>query len=87
MKEGKQAGFSYGVNKDSKEDTTNKCSFIIGLNFGEATALRLYLERNLGRIFDVMDIPHTDGSHPPAKKKPTEEEAPSKNADILDEEW
>jgi hypothetical protein len=45
------------------------------------------LERNLGRIFDVMDIPHTDGSHPPAKKKPTEEEAPSKNADILDEEW
>ena len=88
MKEGKQAGFSYGVNKDSKEDSTNKSSFIIGLTFGEATALRIYLERNLGKIFDVMDTPHTDGSHPPAKKpaKKTEEPA-SENSDILDEEW
>ena len=76
------------VNKDSKEDSTNKSSFIIGLTFGEATALRIYLERNLGKIFDVMDTPHTDGSHPPAKKpaKKTEEPA-SENSDILDEEW
>ena len=84
MKEGKQAGFSYGVNKDSKEDSSNKSSFIIGLNFGEATALRLYLERNLGKIFDVMDTPNTESSHSSPKPKKRE---PEEDADILDEEW
>ena len=35
-----------------------------------------------------MDAPHTDGSHPPAKKPAKKAEEPaSENSDILDEEW
>jgi hypothetical protein len=37
---GEQVGFSYGVNKEDKEDSTNKSSFIIAFNFGEAVVLR-----------------------------------------------
>ena len=84
MKEGKQAGFSYGVTKDSKEDSTNKVSFIIGLNFGEARALRIYLEMNLSKIFEVMDIPSDN-----VKSQPTPEPEPqtpdSDSSDALDE--
>lgn len=87
MRDGKQAGFSYGVNKDSKEDSANKTSFIIGLNFGEATALRIYLERNLAKIFDVMDTPAPNSSpdHPPA---PTKENSESNETDDLNiDDW
>ena len=34
LKDGKQIGFSYSVNKESKEDSTDKTNFIIGFNFG-----------------------------------------------------
>ena len=37
---GEQKGFSYSVNKEDKEDSTNKSSFIIGFTFGEAVVLR-----------------------------------------------
>ncbi len=37
---GDQVGFSYSVNKEDKEDSTNKTSFIIGFTFGEGIVLR-----------------------------------------------
>jgi hypothetical protein len=91
MKEGKQAGFSYGVTKDSKEDSTNKTSFIIGLNFGEATSLRIYLERNLVKIFDAMDAPAPNSNvpdHPPASPKENNKSDKSGETDDLNiDDW
>ena len=37
---GEQIGYSYSVNKEDKEDSTNKTSFIIGFTFGEGVVLR-----------------------------------------------
>ena len=37
---GEQVGFSYAVNKEDKDDSTNKTSFIIGFTFGEGVVLR-----------------------------------------------
>jgi len=37
---GEQVGFSYAVNKEDKDDSTNKASFIIGFTFGEGVVLR-----------------------------------------------
>ena len=37
----------YGVNKENKEDSTDKTSFIIGFTFGEARLLKQYLIKAL----------------------------------------
>ena len=42
-KENKQIGFSYSINKEDKEDSTNKFGFIIGFNYGEGRLLKEYL--------------------------------------------
>jgi len=58
-REGKQVGFSYGVNKESKEDSTDKTSFIIGFTFGEARLLKEYLLKSLNESF-VFYTPRVD---------------------------
>lgn len=85
MRDGKQAGFSYGVSKDSKEDSTNKTSFIIGLNFGESAALKLYLEQSLCKIFEIMDIPTSTPDHPPAPIK--DNSSPNETDDLNIDDW
>ena len=50
-RDGKQVGFSYGVNKENKEDSTDKTSFIIGFTFGEARLLKQYLIKALESSF------------------------------------
>tara|TARA_Y100001963_G_C6750892_1_gene434164 strand:- start:405 stop:923 length:519 start_codon:yes stop_codon:yes gene_type:complete len=50
-RDGKQIGFSYGVNKENKEDSTDKSSFIIGFTFGEARLLKQYLMKALDSSF------------------------------------
>ena len=55
-REGKQIGFSYGVNKENKEDSTDKASFIIGFTFGEARLLKQYLLKALDDSF-VFYVP------------------------------
>jgi hypothetical protein len=50
-RDGKQVGFSYGVNKENKEDSTDKTSFIIGFTFGEARLLKQYLIKALDSSF------------------------------------
>ena len=51
--EGPQVGFSLTVNKESKEDSTNKKNFAMGFDYAEAMELRLLLEYLVGRSFDL----------------------------------
>lgn len=55
MRDGKQVGFSYLVTKESKEDSTNKVSFIIGFDFAELTLLREQLSFLLHESFRLTD--------------------------------
>ena len=54
--EGKvQKGFSFRVTRESKEDSTNKTSFVIGLSFPEAKLLREHLSYLLQEAFLIND--------------------------------
>jgi hypothetical protein len=55
MKNNEQIGFSYSVNKESKEDSTDKTNFIIGFNFPEARLLREHLSYLLRKNFEADD--------------------------------
>ena len=53
MKDGAQVGYSFMVTKSSKEDSTNKTSFVIGLSFPEGRLLREYLSFLLKKSFEA----------------------------------
>jgi hypothetical protein len=55
LKDGHQVGFSYSVNKEDKEDSTNKANFIIGLTYPEARMLKQYLIYSLNSMFEQQD--------------------------------
>ena len=82
-KENKQVGFSFSINKESKEDSTDKSSFVIGLLFPEARMLKEYLSFSIKRIFEknVYQGKNNKGDSP-------KKEQPSPDNDPLDEqEW
>jgi len=56
-KTGEQKGFSYAVNKEGKEDSTDKVSFIIGLTFPEARLLKEFLSALLQKTFENSTAP------------------------------
>ena len=51
IKDDKQLGFSYTVNKESKEDSTDKSGFVIGFKYPEARLLKQYLINALNKSF------------------------------------
>lgn len=58
IRDEKQVGFSYLVTKESKEDSTNKVSFIIGFDFAELLLLREHLTFLLQASFGLSDAGH-----------------------------
>ena len=52
MKDGAQIGHSFMVTKSSKEDSTNKVSFVIGFNFAEGRILKEQLQFLLAKSFE-----------------------------------
>jgi len=50
-----QKGFSFRVTRESKEDSTNKQSYVIGLTFPEAKLLREHLVYLLSESFSITD--------------------------------
>lgn len=72
-----QKGFSFSVNKQDKEDSTSKSSFLIGLTFPEARLLKNDLSVILNETFawpksreDAAPIDGT-GFNPPANEAPS----------------
>ena len=53
LKEGNQVGHSFMITKSSKEDASNKTSFVIGLNFPEGRLLKENLTFLLNRSFEA----------------------------------
>jgi hypothetical protein len=49
---GEQIGFSFSVNKQDVDDSTNKVGFIIGFNFGEGRYLKEFLMYLLNQKFN-----------------------------------
>jgi hypothetical protein len=56
IKDDKQVGFSYVVNKTDKQNSENKQSYLIGLYFNEARLLRQFLSYALDSIFESQRI-------------------------------
>lgn len=75
VKDGNQVGHSFMITKSSKEDSTNKNSFIIGLNFAEGRLLREHLIFLLGKSFE------TEMKNMASKAKDSEPTPPSPSHD------
>lgn len=56
IKDDKQVGFSYSVQKESKENSENKQSYLIGFYFNEARLLKEFLRHSLSSIFEAQRI-------------------------------
>ena len=56
MKDDKQVGFSYAVNKEDKQNSENKQSYLIGFYFNEARLLREFLGYALNSVFEAQRI-------------------------------
>jgi len=56
IKDDKQVGFSYSVNKESKENIENKQSFLLGFYFSEARLLKEFLAHSLQSIFKTQEV-------------------------------
>ena len=69
MRDNKQVGFSYSVNKEDKEDSTSKANFIIGLDYGEARLLKEYLTYSLASMFKAQDVEQANTSERAAKNR------------------
>ena len=84
LKDGKQIGFSYSVNKESKEDSTDKTNFIIGFNFAEGRLLREQLSYLLCKHFEANDQNASAFSSSVKKEAPPKSQ-PQKG-ELLDED-
>jgi len=56
IKEDKQVGYSYSVNKEDKQNSENKQSYLIGFYFNEAILIREFLKFALTSIFHQQEI-------------------------------
>ena len=51
IKDDKQLGFTLKVNREAKDDSTDKSMFLIGFNFSEACLLKEYISYGLRQCF------------------------------------
>ena len=65
---GEQKGFSYSINKEAKEDSTDKVGCVIGLTFPEARLLKEYLCAVLQKTFENTAAPAENNSRPQPKQ-------------------
>ena len=56
IREEKQVGFSYSVNKEDKQNVENKQSYLIGFYFNEARLLKEFLIYSLNSVFQTQRI-------------------------------
>lgn len=82
MRDGDQIGFSYSVNKESKEDSTDKTNFIIGFNFPEARLLRENLSHLLRKHFEANEQEASVFSAPKKQAPPASVDNSSKEDDL-----
>lgn len=84
-----QVGYSLAVNKESKEDSQDRSSFIMGFTFGESVKLELFLELSLTKIFEKsiqdQDNKGAQGYSQPNQKVTPKKETPQEAATVADD--
>lgn len=85
---GDQIGYSYSVNKEDKEDSTNKTGFIIGFTFGEGVVLREALTEAIRKsVFSSGEQQNNyQASSTPKPKAPSTGDLSMESDNILDNE-
>ena len=84
---GVQKGFSFRVTRESKEDSTNKTSFVIGLSFPEAKLLREHLSYLLKESFSITDKTMEDSfKRKQAQKQQKEQEIVREVTDVEEDD-
>jgi hypothetical protein len=73
IKDDKQVGFSYSVQKESKENIENKQSYLIGFYFNEARLLKEFLEYSLVSVFECQRVEMIKKLKNPAKENLSED--------------
>ncbi len=84
---GEQVGFSYSINKEDKEDSTNKIGFIIGFTFGEGVMLREALIESIRKSIAMSSAPQRQVPNPSPAPRPSAAPAqPVGSSNSLDDE-
>ena len=73
-------GFSYTVNKESKEDSTDKTGFVIGFKYPEGRLLRQYLINALNKSFKFFSNKSDHEDNRTRQNSPAEVEGPTGTA-------
>ena len=81
-----QLGFTLSVNKEAKEDSTDKSVFLIGFNFQEARLLKEYIIHHLGQCFQLDFDNYSPTKRQPDQVKIKEHNLESNNFAPLNEE-
>ena len=86
LRDNEQKGFSFNVTKENKEDSTDKSSYLIGFNFGEAELLQQHLSYLLSDSFKITDeLIEKSFSQNTARTKNTDHN-PNESSELSDEE-
>jgi hypothetical protein len=56
IKDDKQVGFSYSIQKENKDNIENKQSYLIGFYFSEARLLKEFLQFSLNTVFETQRV-------------------------------
>lgn len=87
VKVGDQLGFSYRCTWQPKDDSTNKNTVVIGLDWSESKLLELYLQESLRKTFDFKEMdykPQNKQFEKQANNEPQKATVPSDDQDL---EW
>jgi len=84
--EQEQKGFSFSVTKESKEDSTEKSSYLIGFNFGESELLVQHLSYLLAESFRLTDALIEKSFQKNAVQASAPDRSPVEHSELSDEE-
>jgi len=84
--EQEQKGFSFSVTKESKEDSTQRSSYLIGFKFGEAELLKQHLAHLLLDSFRLTDALIEKSFQKNAPQASAPDRSPVESSELSDEE-
>ena len=83
IKDDKQVGYSYSVNKEDKQNSENKQSYLIGFYFNEASLIKEFLKFALHSTFHQQEIENIKR----LKNRKTEPTDSTSNVDAEGDLW
>lgn len=83
IKDDKQVGFSYSVQKENKDNIENKQSYLLGFYFAEARLLKEFLQFGLNSIFHQQEVENIKN----IKNKKNNKTSPSLNSEEEGDIW